>query len=384
MNIEKRLYPQFDGLRAIAVGFVLYHHWIWTGAVSPKYNEWYHYIFKVPLGGLGVSIFFVLSGFLITEILSKGSLLNKNEKKKFIVTFYIRRALRIFPIYFITISVMAFIFSVEIVRQEFFWFALYLTNILIFIKQDFVGAATHLWTLAIEEQFYLVTPLIVVYFARDYWKLALGLIIVSAFVQAVCTFWLGEIRFIGLLPILSMQALAIGGLLSLQDDISRIIERGSYLLALTMLVVFPLQAIGVVHPLLGIISSYGIIALSVLLVAGAKRGFKGLGGAILNYYLLSYLGVISYGIYLYHNFIGIILEYFTTKAGWELDEMGVAGNLILKLFFTILLANLSWIFIERPINNFKRYFPYLVLPQKTVKTVLRPLLQDGSRGDNPV
>ena len=61
----ERRYQQFDGLRAFAVLAVIYHHWVWNVLSTDAYNRWYHYIFKVSLGGLGVKIFFVLSGFLI-------------------------------------------------------------------------------------------------------------------------------------------------------------------------------------------------------------------------------------------------------------------------------------------------------------------------------
>jgi len=154
--------PELDGVRGLAILFVLVFH---ARAVYANFSEIPLPIFRVlDLGWSGVDLFFVLSGFLIT-----GILLDSRESKTYFRTFYIRRALRIFPLYF------AYVLLVMVaVRPIYRWFAhedpwsatnpwWYVTYLLNW-KADhgfddlYLG---HLWSLAIEEQFYFVWPLIV-------------------------------------------------------------------------------------------------------------------------------------------------------------------------------------------------------------------------------
>src|SRR6476620_2899804 len=99
MGTNKVYYRQLDTLRAFAVGMVLLSHWF-----SPK-----HIINKYTLNGtLGVTLFFVLSGFLITGILlrTKTSIENRLSLREAFKTFYIRRSLRIFPVYYLLLFIL--------------------------------------------------------------------------------------------------------------------------------------------------------------------------------------------------------------------------------------------------------------------------------------
>jgi len=106
--------PQLDSLRAFAVFFVLIEHWI--------INET-HYT-TIPFGMIGVTTFFVLSGFLITEILLRSRNIAEENNLGLLHSlkqFYIRRTLRIFPIYYITIFIL-FVFNIQSIREIFIWF----------------------------------------------------------------------------------------------------------------------------------------------------------------------------------------------------------------------------------------------------------------------
>ena len=145
MNLDKHIYfNQLNGLRFIAILLVLLEHWL---------PESIHY----PTGHLGVVIFFVLSGFLITRILIINSIdPSKKQISVFekIKKFIFRRALRIFPIYFLVI-IVGLIVGIEPIRKLFIWFITYTPNFYIITHKSWIGVWDHFWTLAVEEQYYL-------------------------------------------------------------------------------------------------------------------------------------------------------------------------------------------------------------------------------------
>ena len=125
--------PQLDALRAIAVGAVILHHFLPLGRFIP-------YDF-VTFGDLGVRLFFVLSGFLITGILlkCKSKVDLGDESPSFeLRQFYVRRFLRIFPVYYLTLAIVA-ILNVPTVRTTFFWHLSYLSNVYFALRGGFDG-----------------------------------------------------------------------------------------------------------------------------------------------------------------------------------------------------------------------------------------------------
>ncbi len=141
--------PQLDGLRAIAVMAVVFQHFAPSGWSK-----------VIPWGGLGVTLFFVLSGYLITGILLKG-----REEPGMLRHFYIRRALRIFPVYYATLLIAALL-AIPPVRETFWWHAFYLSNVLFALKNSYFGAVSPFWSLAVEQHFYLIWPWVVLFVPR--------------------------------------------------------------------------------------------------------------------------------------------------------------------------------------------------------------------------
>ncbi|MFN7977685.1 MAG: acyltransferase family protein [Vicinamibacterales bacterium] len=139
--------PQLDGLRAVAVAAVAYSHWL------PSWQ------FGVPFGA-GVHLFFVLSGFLITRILI--GLREAPSRPAAIGRFFARRALRLFPAFY-TVLACAWIADVPLARATWTWHASYLSNVYIAGLAAWQGHFSHFWSLAVEEQFYLLWPWIVVW-----------------------------------------------------------------------------------------------------------------------------------------------------------------------------------------------------------------------------
>ena len=163
--LSPRYIPALDGLRAVALMLVMLDHWsaIFAGPWSalPKAQR---LIFGIAdAGWCGVDLFFVLSGFLIT-----GILLDTRAKPQFFKNFYVRRTLRIFPPYYFFLAVWllwrpSFVSPAQhaalVSHQGWYW--VYLQNWHVSFAGWPGGGIDHLWSLAIEEQFYLVWPLVV-------------------------------------------------------------------------------------------------------------------------------------------------------------------------------------------------------------------------------
>src|SRR6478735_4517700 len=129
--------PQLDGLRAIAVGCVMAFHFI------PGVEQ------IAPLGSIGVRLFFVLSGFLITRILLAS---REQDLATATKSFYIRRSLRIFPVFYLVLAI-TWAMNIGPVRSTIGWHVTYLTNAYLFDRGSWHGSISHLWSLAVEEQF---------------------------------------------------------------------------------------------------------------------------------------------------------------------------------------------------------------------------------------
>jgi peptidoglycan/LPS O-acetylase OafA/YrhL len=150
-----------DGVRGVAILLVLLHHGIDASFTVITPGEKIFKLLFATYGWVGVDLFFVLSGYLIT-----GILLDAKGRPSFFSHFYMRRILRIFPVYFITLGFAFIILPLAVPSSralfplsELPWFAAYLTN----YKHNLISPLGHFWSLCIEEQFYLVWPLLVYY-----------------------------------------------------------------------------------------------------------------------------------------------------------------------------------------------------------------------------
>ena len=150
--LQNSYYPSLDGLRGIAIIMVVFFHLNLTSVF------FYHIVFN---GELGVLIFFVLSGFLITTLCIKEKVITNNISLK---NFYIRRALRIFPVaylFILVLIVLNIVYKLHINYINILGAALYLMNFSsYFRKYNFAFQTAHYWSLSVEEQFYLIVPFI--------------------------------------------------------------------------------------------------------------------------------------------------------------------------------------------------------------------------------
>lgn len=348
--------PQLDALRAFAVLSVLFVHFV---ARPPSW------LAIVPWAACGVQLFFVLSGFLITGILldSRNEVEAGASRFWMLRQFYARRFLRIFPLYYLVILV-AWIINLPGFTETLGWNLAYLTNLYIVRKGAWIDAASHLWTLSVEEQFYLVWPWIVLFLPRRRLLSAfVGVGIFAIAYRVVAIDWFGP--WIGLLPFGSFDCFAAGALLAMAQRREKAGNRRMrrILCAVGLGLGVPLLVWGLAwhYPTGSILDSVGLIHVGMLLlfmplIYGAAQGFAGIPGVLLTQRPLLYLGKISYGIYIYHLPVRwLILLY---GSSWLSRLTSVVPHAAVFLIATVIVSALSWHLFECPINRLKRWFPY--------------------------
>jgi peptidoglycan/LPS O-acetylase OafA/YrhL len=373
MKPEERI-PELDGVRAVAVTLVVAHHSFWGIKAEGLLDS---LILAVASAGwIGVDLFFLLSGYLITGILIAG-----RGSPGFLRSFYARRTLRIFPGYYALLFLVfvagpaAGVSLAERNLEDAVWFWSYLSNVFIAFHPGISPVLIHLWSLSVEEHFYLLWPIFVL-------ATPARLLPAGAFLIALGSAWL---RYLALsrgfgphavyfLTPTRLDALAIGALLEL------LATRGGS---------FPMK-LGRLGGSVSVVAlAFGAVALITdrgnwstwrhsQLVAGIFASAVALAGsfvflmtrrenhplrALLRTRLLTAVGARSYAIYLYHMplmAVGIRLgldPLTQAKPGipnWPYLAVYslVYGGLLLMV------AELSWRFVETPFLRLKDRFPY--------------------------
>jgi peptidoglycan/LPS O-acetylase OafA/YrhL len=358
--------PQLDGLRAVAAGMVVCYHF---------YAPVRHY---VHLGGIGVRIFFVLSGFLITGILLRtriaGEATGGAGRGVTLRRFYIRRVLRIFPLYYFALA-LAWLTRVDGARESIAWHAAYLSNVRFFLQNavdhgKWGGHVGHFWSLAVEEQFYLLWPW-VIFFAPRRWlpSIALGLAAFGPlFRYVVFTATDNDITAV-LLPG-CIDSLALGAYLAMsvlpEFESHPLVRRvGPAVLWVGIALFGAYQAAELTNgwwTFRQVSFDLAVAVLGLWVVAHAARGVAGPVGRLLASAPLRYLGTISYGIYVYHLLLPAMLPKIARRLGHP-DAFAVLGDqtfpfLVCYSLLTILVAAASWHWLEAPVNRLKDRFEY--------------------------
>jgi peptidoglycan/LPS O-acetylase OafA/YrhL len=365
---------QLDGVRFVAVALVLFDHWMAERVF-------------LPLGSLGVTIFFVLSGFLISRILLAGrDKLNEPGKGgagTYFKTFYARRTIRIFPIYYITLIIL-FVLNETPVRETFGWLALYASNLYIATKQTWMGTVDHLWSLAVEEQVYLFMPLLLFLLPKRWVPLTALLMLVGSVGLRYGLMRTGQPWFIGyvLMPT-CLDAFGLGLLMAYlwlyqRTWFERLFSNSAGVVLGILLFIgcivgqrWLTAATGATDPHNIFSHVWERLAASILgffLIGRAIVGFKGPAKWVLENPASQYLGQISYGIYLFHNFVFNVYHTPATHFVPRLWRKLVSWMPFLDTTYafqfayfaaiTITLASISWYLIEKPINRLKDKFAY--------------------------
>lgn len=303
------------------------------------------------MGGIGVTVFFVISGYLITGILI--SYADALPLKKAAKKFYWRRCLRLLPIYYICIAVTA-ILGLGGMRQTWLINALYLTN----FKVAFDGAwngSSHFWSLAVEEQFYLVWFAIVVILPRRFLLPSIVLSIFGAVSFRLLTYALGTNELFDTLLPGCMDSLAAGALMAYWkppggDNLARFrIPIG----LLSLLIVISLQGISRDIGQRVFIRCF-LNIMSVCLVSLAIDQTTDWRIDWLKSKPLVHIGKISYGLYVYHFFLPPIID---KHIGFEWIPSWTGGQIVRLMVLSIVslaIAEVSWNLIEKPIMKLKQ------------------------------
>jgi peptidoglycan/LPS O-acetylase OafA/YrhL len=334
-------------------------------------------------GYLGVQAFFVLSGFLLTPILidMRASL----NRRDFFIHFYGRRALRIFPLYYsylVVVTIVSFVALSLLVHERIIpldrfieqlpWTMTY-TYDLYHASNYFEPTpfATHFWSLAVEEQFYLVWPLAIYFIPTEYLKRFLLLVILAGplmrlslamVLDAHILPTLGQTGLaIYILPFSHVDAFAIGGYFALYGK-----SRSNYLVWLSILSVV---ALGMVTSWLSgrefqwdqlgygpfmqdsykYVWGYSVVNLMFAYVLVHVRD-KAFLPTIFENRLLVYLGTISYGLYVFH--FPILWTVYST-----MYKLPVIVQIAITLLITVIISALSYEFMEKRMINLKnKYF----------------------------
>ncbi len=351
---------ELDALRGIAaIAIVVFHM---------------RFLDASPAMGSAVDLFFVLSGYLITTII-----LEQGRSSGFFWTFYARRSLRIWPIYYLALFACVAVNPLLVKREPldgFWYYATYLQYVPGYWHAEtpaFSRLFLHTWTLAIEEQFYLLWPLVVVVLGRK--RLLWG--IVPLVIAPIALRAYGFHRH---MLFTRCDSLALGALLSLlfldRDWTEE--RRSSARRAFVAIGVLALVARQVVGPMLTRFDPVPGGAWAVWMFAMATAELNILYFAVVGIVLLDHghrrlrwlrspalvhAGTISYGIYLYHPFVLIFAPIIQRAIGLK----GSPWLDVAKLALCVGLAEISWRLVERPLLRFKDRFPYHREPNPLLK-----------------
>ncbi len=333
--------PDIDGLRAFAVVAVAFYHF------NPS---------RFTGGFIGVDVFFVISGFLITGILTADI-----DKHRFsILKFYERRARRIFPALFFVIALTAIAAWFVLLPHDLYEFgrgvlatSFFVSNLLFASDYGyFVGSAArnpllHTWSLAVEEQFYVAFPLlmwwITHYFPRHrirlIWTVAVASFLYSAYlvrVEQSAAFYLAPSR---------AWELALGSLLALGafPATSRRSVREGLGLVGACLLIFTLWGISEDMVFPGPAALVPCIGAALIIYAGSVGAGGTLVARALSMRPIVSVGLISYSLYLWHWPVLILYQHYAIAPDWR-DRVWLLG-------VVFGLSYLTWRFVEQPFRG---------------------------------
>jgi len=360
LNSSKKL-PALDGVRGIAILLVLCFH---SGLILGTSGPVERFLSDVARScWCGVDLFFVLSGFLIT-----GILLDTRESQHHFRNFYIRRVLRIFPLYY-GVILLLFLLNPDFSDQIWYW--LYLQN----WSPVFGGSTPPMvvqpfWSLAVEEQFYLVWPFAIFFLSRCYtgWFCAITFLVALvsrciAQTQNVDPMTIYTVR------IFRLDTLSAGALIAVwmrdrqqSENLKRFVTPCFIVCGLALIVVIFMDGGFLIDGRFNQTIGYSLFAvicalLIALVVMNASSGHA--LKRFLELDLLRYFGNRSYAIYIFQMFVLIPLNQLYLLYWKEIDLSGWRGVCTFGVGVAIILvlAEISWHCYEKQFLKLKRFFP---------------------------
>jgi peptidoglycan/LPS O-acetylase OafA/YrhL len=337
--------PELDGLRGLAVLGVIFYH------CSPRLlGTWVHY--ASLWGWAGVNLFFVLSGFLITSIL-----LQSLGKPRYFRNFYGRRALRILPVYVLVLVVVYlsapwFIgptITEAVKAAPWLAYIFFVQNLFHLALPPAIGPT---WSLAIEQQYYLLWAPLVRFMGRA-WMLAAVLLcalVASPLLRLADYHWLNPTH-----TLIHLDGIAWGSLLALGLFTLALSRRAWLWVGLASLVLGIAAAATIAGGTSFLDSALAVGFAGAVLASIASTGARNPINAALRRGPLAFYGHISYGLYMIHISVFIYFGWFDLR----MDPYGIPGNLAVvafRLAASTLAAAALWYGFESQILKLKKYF----------------------------
>ncbi|MES2760693.1 MAG: acyltransferase [Bacteroidota bacterium] len=344
-------FKQIDTLRFFAILLVLMSHWLYG---LPG-------IERLRLSSIGVDLFFVISGFLISlQLYSFKKAVDENKESlgKTLKVFYMRRILRIFPLYYFIVIVSA-LFNTGEIRDALPWNMAYMSNFYFIKIQHWASTFSHFWSLSVEEHFYVFWPFIVLFLRKKYLPYIFVIIsIVAVVFRYICFSETQNLFVVNIHTVSCLDLFMTGSALAyiytyhqaffvklFSNIIYRYIILGCFIVLYYILVArFDFVSFNWVfqRSLLGVIYA-SVIGFLVI-------GIKGAVGRVLENNYLIHLGKLSYAIYLTHNFVpGILLK---------MNNMGIPFYVEFLIYFivTLVICEVLHRLIEKPVRSLNKYF----------------------------
>jgi peptidoglycan/LPS O-acetylase OafA/YrhL len=373
-----------DGVRGLAIALVMFHHFFQN--YQPAGTVVDRVVFGLASAGWsGVDLFFVLSGFLIT-----GILYDSRHDPRYYRNFYGRRTLRIFPLYYATLVLFLIVLPaiahplaqtyVADFRDDGFWLWTYLANFRIAYRGEWYA---HLipnvfWSLAIEEQFYLVWPAVVLLCSRRTLIWVCTVLLVAALGVRVALWWIEAAPVVSfVLTFARMDCLALGALVALaargEGGLARLVTPAKTAgIVSIVLVTGYMVATGGLAWEHASVHLLGFTVLAVLfgslLVLGMTSGTGHPLRAALDNPLLRTFGKYSYAMYVVHGPANVLVKQFVFDPSAGPLVMGsmtpaVTFYALLSTALTLGVAWVSWHAFERHALAYQHHFRTPALPQ---------------------
>lgn len=346
---HNQYYPTLDGLRGLAIILVVTYH-----------N--FGFINFSVFGWLGVDLFFVLSGFLITNIL-----LNSLGKKDYLKNFYVKRILRIFPLYYLSLAIFLFVTPVlfqnihsDYFRQNQIYIWTYLQNWLYSFKPTNQTLLHHYWSLAVEEQYYLVWPFVILLIKNKRVLLFITLLLlvsVNALRVIVWSMKADSLSYLTLYTFSRIDGLCIGSAISLLMSINK-----NFLSKYTAHIIASVAALNFLFyfindektfPYLAFIGYTTIAIVFGIFIYESVIGKTSIINIIFNNAILRLFGRISYGFYILH---WPLYLYLSPELNKFFSQMATLPPSLIPFLSSVFATSVAFLISLLSFKYFESYF----------------------------